>query len=105
MNRFRRWWRCEDVRFYGTVAIFSAIVAVYAAVVWFGHRPSPPDPRLPLFFRLHPERLLAMVAGVFGMFQVIRHVREERSLVGPLCWILFAGLVQLASVAIELNWF
>ncbi|MGH9655877.1 MAG: hypothetical protein ACRD6B_20730 [Bryobacteraceae bacterium] len=105
MNWFRMWWRREEVRFYGTVVVFAAIVAVYAAILWFGHRPLPPDLRLPLFFRLHPERLLAMVAGVFGMFRVIRHVREERSLFGPLCWILFAGLVQLASVAIELGWF
>lgn len=105
MKRLRLWLRRENVRFYRTVAIFSAIVAVYAAVVWFGHHPSPPDPRLPLFFRLHSERLLAMVAGVFGMFRVIGHLREERPLVGPLCWILFAGLVQLASIAIELNWF
>ncbi len=104
MNQFRSWCNRDEVRFYVTAAVFLAIAIVYALVVWFGHQPTPPDPRLPLFLRLHPERLLAMVAGILGMFKAVEHAREQRPLLGPLSLLLFAGLVQLASVDVALHW-
>jgi hypothetical protein len=94
----------EDVRLRFTIATLTCIAVVYALIAWFGHRASNQATPAPLLLRFHPERILAMIAALLGMSRLIENLRSSQALLPPLLWILFASLIQLASLAIQLGW-
>lgn len=104
LNSLRDRWKREDVRAVLTAAVLIASLASYAVIFSLGQRPEPlPAPGVPLFLRLHPERLLACAVTLFGMMTVERRLREEKPLLEPLSWIFLSSLVHLSSLAIEFH--
>ena len=99
------WWEREDVRTMLTVTVLAGSIATYGLIFYIGRRPEPmPPPGVPLFWRLHPERLLACGASLLGMFTVCQRLRHGQPLLEPLAWIFLATLVHLCSLAIQFHW-
>ena len=98
------WLKRDDVRAVVTATVLVATLAIYAFIFYVGRRPAPPTPRgIPLFLRLHPERLVACGGSLFGMFVLRRRLRDEKPLLQPLSWIFLASLVHLSSLAIQFH--
>lgn len=103
IKKLRAFCAREEIRVRLVLATLSAIVLVYVAVEVLGRKfPDHPSSGA-LLLRLHPERILAMVAAVLGMFRLIEHFRTGQDLLKPLFWILFASLIHLASIGIQLG--
>lgn len=102
LDHLRTWRKRDDVRTVLTATVLVASLVSYAVIFYLGQQPEPlPVPGVPLFLRLHPERLLACGITIFGMVTIERHLREEKPLLEPLAWIFFASLVHLSSLAIQ----
>lgn len=93
----------EEIRGRLVLATLSAIVLIYITIELLSHKLTGHPSAGPLFLRLHPERLLAMAAAVLGLLRLIDHLQTGKDLLKPLCWILFASLVHLGSIAIQLG--
>lgn len=95
----------DDIRAVLTTAVLVAILAMYALIFYAGRRPAPPIFRgIPLFLRLHPERLAACGGSLFGMFVLRRRLRDQKPILELLSWIFLASLVHLSSLAIQFHW-
>ena len=103
-QKLREFCAREEIRARIILVTLSLIVLVYAAVAALGYHLPGAQPSTPLFFRLHPERLLAMAAAVLGILRLIDHFQKGQDLIRPLLWILFASLVHLASIAVQIGW-
>jgi hypothetical protein len=86
------------------LATLTCTVLIYGLIAVFGHSLPDRAPNAPFFLRFHPERILAMIAAVLGMFRLIEYFHSGRDLITPLLWILFAGAIHLASIGIQLSW-
>lgn len=103
-NKLRTFCAREKTRSRLIVATLSLIALVYAAIVLFGRTLPAESPNTPLFLRLHPERILAIIAAALGMFRLIDRFQKGEDLIKPLLWILYASIIHLASIGIELGW-
>jgi hypothetical protein len=95
----------EDIRARLMIGILSLIVLVYAMVISFGHSMPAENPNTPLILRVHPERLLAMVAAVIGSVRLADHLQKGENPIPPLLWIFCASLIHLISIGAQLGWF
>ncbi len=103
-DKARAWSKRDDIRAVLTTAVLVATLAMYALIFYVGRRPVPPASRgIPLFLRLHPERLLACGGSLFGMFILRRRLRDQKPILEPLSWIFLASLVHLSSLAIQFH--
>ncbi len=94
----------EEIRVRLVLATLSSIVLIYCLIAFFGRSLPDPAPNAPFLLRFHPERILAMLAAVLGMFRLTEHFQTGRDLIKPLLWILFASAIHLASIGIQLGW-
>jgi hypothetical protein len=104
MKKLRAFCAREPIRVRLIITTLSWIVLNYGLIATFGHRLPEADSNTPLFLRLHPERILAMLAAVLGMVRLKDHVQKGQDLIHPLLWILFASVIHLASIGVQLGW-
>ena len=104
MKKLRAYCAREEIRSRFVLATLTCIVLIYGLIAVFGHALPDHAPNASFFLRFHPERILAMIAGVLGMFRLIGYFRADRDLIEPLLWILFASAIHLASIGIQLGW-
>jgi hypothetical protein len=105
LGKLGAWFAREDVRRILTATVLVASIALYGVIFYIGRRPAPPPASaVPLFLRLHPERLLACAATVFAMFTVVRRLETDRPILEPLAWIFLASVIHLLSLAVEFHW-
>jgi hypothetical protein len=105
LQRLREFCAREEIRARLILPILSLIVLVYTLVAVFGRALPAESSDTPWILRLHPERLLAMLAAVLGSLRVFDHVQKQTSPVQPLLWILLASLVHLTSIGVQRGWF
>jgi hypothetical protein len=105
LQKLRDYCAREEIRARLMIGILSLIVLVYAMVVIFGHSMPAEDPNTPLILRVHPERLLAMVAAAIGSVRVANHFQKGENPIPPLLWIFCASLIHLISIGAQLGWF
>jgi hypothetical protein len=105
LQKLRDYCAREEIRARLMIGILSLIVLVYAMVTTFGHSMPAENPNRPLILRLHPERLLAMVAAVIGSIRLGDHFQKRKNPIPPLLWIFFASLIHLMSIGVQLGWF
>ncbi len=104
LRQLRAFCAREEIGVRLVLATLTCIVVIYGLIAFFG-RALPPGPaNAPFFVRFHPERILAMIAAVLGMFRLIEYFQAGRNLIKPLLWILFASAIHLASIGIQLGW-
>ncbi len=94
----------EEIRVRLVLVTLTSIVLIYGLIAFFGHTLPAPIPGAPFFLRFHPERVLAMLAAALGLFRLQEHFQTGRDLLKPLLWILFASVIHLASIGIQLGW-
>jgi hypothetical protein len=104
MNKLRAFGARQEIRVRLVLATLTCIVLIYGLIAIFGRSLPDHAPNAPFVLRLHPERILAMIAAVLGMFRLIEDFRTGRDLIKPLLWILFASVIHLASIGIQLRW-
>ena len=95
----------EEIRSRLVIGIVSLIVLVYALIIIFGHSLPAESPNMPWILRVHPERILAMVAAVLGSVRLADHFQKGENPVPPLLWIFCASLLHLTSVGLQHGWF
>jgi hypothetical protein len=103
MKKLRAYCAREEIRVHLVLATLTCIVLIYGLIAVFGHSLPDRAPNAPFFLRFHPERILAMIAAVLGMFRLIEYFHSGHDLVKPLLWILFASAIHLASIGIQLG--
>jgi hypothetical protein len=104
LQKLRDYCAREDIRARLMIGILSLIVLVYAMVTIFGHSMPAENPNRSLILRLHPERLLAVVAAVIGSIRSESLSKGENP-IPPLLWIFCASLIHLISIGAQLGWF
>ncbi|HZQ54055.1 MAG TPA: hypothetical protein VFB14_17770 [Bryobacteraceae bacterium] len=105
LQKLRDYCAREDIRARLMIGILALIVLVYAMVTIFGRSMPPENPNKPLILRVHPERLLAMVAAVTGSVRLADHFQKGENPIPPLFWIFCASLIHLMSIGVQLGWF
>jgi len=105
LQKLREFCAREEIRSHLAIGLVSVIVLVYALVTIFGHSLPAESPDTPWILRVHPERLLAIVAAVLGSLRLRNHFKKGESPVRALLWILFASLVHLTSIGVQRGWF
>jgi hypothetical protein len=105
LQKLRDYCAREDIRARLIIGILSLIVLVYAMVTIFGHSMPAENPNRPLILRVHPERLLAMIAAVIGSIRLADHFQKGKNPIPPLLWIFCASLIHLMSIGAQLGWF
>ncbi len=104
MKKLRAYCAREEIRVRLVLATLTCIVLIYGLIAVLGHSLPDHAPNEPIFLRFHPERILAIIAAVLGMFRLMEYFHTGRDLIKPLWWILFAGAIHLASIGIQLGW-
>lgn len=104
LRKLRNFCAREEIRGCLILTILSLIVLAYTLVAVFGHALPATDPQTPELLRLHPERILAMIAAVLGLLRLMERFQKGQSPIAPLLWILFASLMHLASVGMQHGW-
>lgn len=104
LSKLRVFCARDEIRARLIIVTLSLIALVYAAIVVFGRTLPAESPEIPLVLRLHPERILAMIAAALGMFRLIDRFQKGEDLIKPLLWILYASIIHLASIGVELGW-
>ena len=105
LQKLRDYCTREDIRARLMIGILALIVLVYAMITIFGRSMPAENPNKPLILRVHPERLLAMVAAIVVSVRVANHFQKGENPTPPLLWIFCASLIHLISIGAQLGWF
>jgi hypothetical protein len=105
LQKLRDYCAREDIRTRLMIGILALIVLVYAMITIFGCSMPAENPNRPLILRVHPERLLAMVAAIIGSVRLADRFQKGENPIPPLLWIFCASLIHLMSIGVQLGWF
>jgi len=105
LQKLRDFCAREEIRARLALGLASVIVLVYVLVIVFGRSLPVESPAKPWILRLHPERLLAMLAAVLGSVRLLDDFQKGGNPVPPLLWIFFASLLHLSSIGEQRGWF
>jgi len=105
LQKLRDFCAREEIRAGLMIGLLSLIVLVYGLIMIFGRSLPAGNPHTAWILRLHPERILAIAAAVFGSVRLVDHFQKGENPIPPLLWILFASLVHLSSIGVQRGWF